>query len=249
MGASASAATAPAFVMTPEVEKSYRDVLGDENFKALTVEQKAALLDKFRGECFKNEAKELTKENATMPKGETEKHEKEITQVALSAEKIEEGLRTVFEKFALFGAGGGKIADAVSGVEIDGSKFSKLCVETKLVDKKLKKTDVDMVFAKVKAKGARKINFIGFQAALREIADRKGVSHDTIVQTILRSSGPDIHGTIAGPARFYDDKSTWGQGVHAHGGPTTLDNRITLSNLADRSEADVRGCKLLSSAA
>jgi hypothetical protein len=33
-------------------------------------------------------------------------------------------------------------------------------------------------------------------------------------------------------------------GIHTHGGPTTIDHAITLSNLADRSSADVRGTKL-----
>jgi hypothetical protein len=34
------------------------------------------------------------------------------------------------------------------------------------------------------------------------------------------------------------------QGVHANGGPTTVDNKITLSSLADRTAADIRGIKI-----
>lgn len=34
------------------------------------------------------------------------------------------------------------------------------------------------------------------------------------------------------------------QGVHAKGGPTTVDNKITLSSLADRTASDIRGIKI-----
>lgn len=44
----------------------------------------------------------------------------------------------------------------------------------------------------------------------------------------------------AEPNKFHDDKSLY-TGTHVQGGPTSVDNVITLSNLADRSSADVRG--------
>ena len=44
----------------------------------------------------------------------------------------------------------------------------------------------------------------------------------------------------AEPNKFHDDKSLY-TGTHVQGGPTNVDNVITLSNLADRSSADVRG--------
>lgn len=44
----------------------------------------------------------------------------------------------------------------------------------------------------------------------------------------------------AEPNKFHDDKSLY-TGTHVQGGPTSTDNVITLSNLADRSSADVRG--------
>jgi len=43
--------------------------------------------------------------------------------------------------------------------EMDGKTFAKMAKDTKILDKKLTATDVDLVFNKVKDKAARKINF------------------------------------------------------------------------------------------
>jgi p25-alpha len=48
--------------------------------------------------------------------------------------------------------------------------------------------------------------------------------------------------TIPDAVAFHDDKNLY-TGVHGKGGPTINDNTISLSNLADRSGADVRGIK------
>jgi hypothetical protein len=45
---------------------------------------------------------------------------------------------------------------------MEGKQWAKLCKDTKLLDKKFTSTDVDLIFAKVKDKGARKINFAQF---------------------------------------------------------------------------------------
>ena len=42
---------------------------------------------------------------------------------------------------------------------MDGKTFAKFAKDTKLLDKKLTTTDVDLAFAKVKEKSERKINF------------------------------------------------------------------------------------------
>jgi hypothetical protein len=46
--------------------------------------------------------------------------------------------------------------------------------------------------------------------------------------------------TIPDAVAFHDDKSLY-TGVHSKGGPTSNNNTISLSTLADRSDADVRG--------
>ena len=52
-------------------------------------------------------------------------------------------LENVFKQFCAFGAGG-------AAAMMDGAKFAKLCRDTKLLDKKLTSTDVDIIFAKAK---------------------------------------------------------------------------------------------------
>lgn len=45
---------------------------------------------------------------------------------------------------------------------MDGKTFAKFAKDTGCVDKALTATDVDLVFAKVKDKAARKINYAQF---------------------------------------------------------------------------------------
>jgi len=42
---------------------------------------------------------------------------------------------------------------------MDGKVFAKLCKDCKVVSKECSATDVDLVFAQVKDKSARKINY------------------------------------------------------------------------------------------
>ena len=43
--------------------------------------------------------------------------------------------------------------------EIDGKTFAKFAKDCKVINKACTATDIDLIFAKVKAKDARKINF------------------------------------------------------------------------------------------
>lgn len=63
-----------------------------------------------------------------------------------------------------------------------------------------------------------------------------------LVDLILKAEGPSSSGTVAQANKFHDDKSLY-TGVYK-AGPSTIDNVITLSNLADRSPADARGRKI-----
>lgn len=42
---------------------------------------------------------------------------------------------------------------------MDGKSFAKMCKDTKLIDKKMTATDVDLIFAKSKTKADRRITF------------------------------------------------------------------------------------------
>ena len=143
-------------------------------------------------------------------------------------------LESVFKGFA----GGAK--------DMDGRQFAKLAKDCHLIDKKLTTTDVDLIFAKVKDKTARKITFDQLQDALGHFATKKGVSKDDVINAIVSAGGPKFEGTKADYVKFHDDKSTY-TGVYQHGGPSTVDaghGKISdISQLCDRSSADVRGVK------
>eukprot|EP01061_Rhynchopus_euleeides_P030249 TRINITY_DN50313_c0_g1_i1.p3 TRINITY_DN50313_c0_g1~~TRINITY_DN50313_c0_g1_i1.p3 ORF type:complete len:155 (+),score=70.13 TRINITY_DN50313_c0_g1_i1:59-523(+) len=146
-------------------------------------------------------------------------------------------LQQVFNSFCAFGAGSGN-----AKAEMDNAKFAKFCKDTKLVDKKFSATDCDLIFSKVKPKGARKISYDCFKnQALVEIAARKGCTKDDVVAKVTNTGGPNSSGTVAESVKFHDDKSQY-TGVHAKGGPTTNDRGTAdLSEITNRGEADVRG--------
>eukprot|EP00961_Rhodomonas_salina_P040696 546870-Rhodomonas_salina.1 len=125
---------------------------------------------------------------------------------------------------------------------MDGKSFAKLAKDTKLLDSRLTATDVDLVFAKVKDKTARRITFSQFMEALVIFAGKKGVDSETVQNKVAASKGPVLSGTVAEANKFHDDKSLY-TGVHAKGGPSTIDtDKIhDISQIMDRSDADVRG--------
>jgi hypothetical protein len=57
--------------------------------------------------------------------------------------------------------------------EMEGKLWAKLCKDCKLMCKALTTTDVDLIFAKVKTKGARKIPFDQFKLACDAVAAKK----------------------------------------------------------------------------
>jgi hypothetical protein len=143
---------------------------------------------------------------------------------------------TLTDIFALF----------AGGKEMDGKSFAKLTKDCNLLDKKLTATDVDLAFAKIKDKTARKINFDQFKKGLAEFATKKGVTVADVEAAILQAGGPKFTGTKADFVKFHDDKTTY-TGVYAKGGPTNVDagkGQISdISQLCDRTSADVRGIK------
>lgn len=129
---------------------------------------------------------------------------------------------------------------------MEGKTLVKVCKDCHLMDTHLTTTDIDLVFAKVKAKGARRINLKEFKAALSEIAHKKKMSIEDLTAKILSVGGPVFTGTKVEKVKWHDDKSTY-TGVYAKGGPTNVDigsGMISdISQLCDRTNADVRGVK------
>lgn len=142
--------------------------------------------------------------------------------------------QAAFEAFASFGTGPQN--------EMDNSHFSKMLKECKIVDAKYTATDVDLLFSRIKSKGARKITFQQMRdLAVPDIAARKKVSPESIIAQISAAS-PASSGTVADAVKFHDDKSQY-TGVYKAGGPTNVDrDPANLSGIVDRrNEADVRG--------
>jgi hypothetical protein len=144
-------------------------------------------------------------------------------------------LETIFNSFCA-----GKKAEMAS------KEFLKSSKDCGLLDKKYVQADADVIFAKVKDKTAKTINYNQFINALKEIAKKKGVTYENVVEAIQKSGGAKYTGTQADYVKFHDDKSTY-TGVYAKGGPTTVDSKggkvSDIAQICDRTSADVRGVK------
>lgn len=79
-----------------------------------------------------------------------------------------DSLEAVFETFAH----GAK--------EIDGKTFAKFAKDCKVLNKAVTTTDIDLIFAKVKDKSARKITFAQFKAALELCAEKRKEDYATL---------------------------------------------------------------------
>lgn len=75
------------------------------------------------------------------------------------------------------------------------------------------------------------------------MAQKKGITPDALSEKIMQAGGITFSGTKAEAVKYHDDKTLY-TGVHGKGGPsTTGDGVADLSQLADRTAADVRGIK------
>lgn len=128
---------------------------------------------------------------------------------------------------------------------MEGKQFAKLVKDIKILDKKVTATDIDLIFAKIKDKAARRISFDEFMNGLDLVAQRKGLTGKQIRDIVSQSQGPILVGTKAEAVKYHDDKTLY-TGVHANGGPSTVDKEkiSDISQLCDRTESDVRGQKL-----
>jgi hypothetical protein len=127
----------------------------------------------------------------------------------------------------------GKVFASYAPCELmDGKTFVKLCKDCKLLNKKFTQTDADLAFAKVVAKGQRRICFEQFEALLAVVADARGTTPDEVHALVGQSSGPVLLGTRMDAVRFHDDKSTY-TGTHVNGGPESV--AVGAGSVADQS--------------
>jgi hypothetical protein len=68
----------------------------------------------------------------------------------------------------------------------------------------------------------------------------QGTSPDDLEVQLLAAGGPKTVATKCEDVRLHDDKTTY-TGVYAKGGPTNVDGAQDISQLCDRSPANVRG--------
>ncbi|KAJ3007381.1 UNVERIFIED_CONTAM: Tubulin polymerization-promoting protein member 2 [Siphonaria sp. JEL0065] len=150
-------------------------------------------------------------------------------------------LRAAFEEFALFGTP--RTAAVPNPVQMDNAKFAKLCRDSGLVDNIcLSLIDVDIIFAKCKQPGKRKLVYADFQRALREIADTRQCDVEHVVAMVV-TAAPEINGTIPQVTELIEkltDTSLY-TGTHkARFDPVTgqglgLDGRDTVNTTANLS--------------
>jgi len=128
---------------------------------------------------------------------------------------------------------------------MDGKTWAKFAKDCKVINKACTSTDIDLIFAKVKVGAARKIDVKQFNTALDLCAEKRKQSRADLDAAILAHGGPVFSGTKAQANKFHDDKSLY-TGVYAQGGPSNVDNDkcVDLSQLADRSNANVPGSKM-----
>lgn len=100
-------------------------------------------------------------------------------------------------------------------VWLDGMGFAKLCRDCHLSDRRFTIQDSDVVFANVMPSGQRRMEFAQFDAALRAIAEKKGVEHSVVRKAVAMVKGPTLVGTKAEAVRFHDDRVQAPQPVYA----------------------------------
>ncbi|TPX44587.1 hypothetical protein SeMB42_g01542 [Synchytrium endobioticum] len=129
-----------------------------------------------------------------------------------------EALRDRYEAFCAFGSSrnlaGAATSIDIGGHQMDNAKFAKFTKDTGIVDKRVTIIDVDIIFNKVKAKGARKLDWETFQDALAHLAEKKYPSlqpeqgFNKLVSDVLASSGPSLTGTAVSKNAAIVDRLT-----------------------------------------
>eukprot|EP00406_Dinophysis_acuminata_P071430 CAMPEP_0179260808 /NCGR_PEP_ID=MMETSP0797-20121207/26530_1 /TAXON_ID=47934 /ORGANISM="Dinophysis acuminata, Strain DAEP01" /LENGTH=418 /DNA_ID=CAMNT_0020968899 /DNA_START=71 /DNA_END=1324 /DNA_ORIENTATION=- len=128
-------------------------------------------------------------------------------------------------------------ASFAGGAEMDGSAFVKCLRGAGILDRSMTTVEADLIFAKHKRTGGRRINFQAFLAALRAVADRKAMPDDRVMELVCVAGGPSYSSGVTqqpdgtGPERFFYDESTY-TGTHKTG-------RVSVPGEGHREFSDV----------
>lgn len=121
-----------------------------------------------------------------------------------------------------------------AGPEMDGTEFSKFCVDCGLIDKGFRKEDIATIFAKVVPRGKRKITlevgkdgFSQFDKLLSLLAEKKKSEVGELFQ-LVASGQKSSSGTKADAVKFHDDKSlyTGAHSANAKHGDTSKEAKV-----------------------
>eukprot|EP00204_Picochlorum_oklahomense_P000638 CAMPEP_0118799868 /NCGR_PEP_ID=MMETSP1161-20130426/1944_1 /TAXON_ID=249345 /ORGANISM="Picochlorum oklahomensis, Strain CCMP2329" /LENGTH=482 /DNA_ID=CAMNT_0006727625 /DNA_START=62 /DNA_END=1513 /DNA_ORIENTATION=+ len=108
-------------------------------------------------------------------------------------------LREAFLKWSMFG---NRDATKMSDDVMTSFAWMKLCRDCGLVSKSASRkkcidsTEADLIFAKVKARGKRKICFSQFIDAVGLVAEKSGRHVMHVIDAILAAQGPVLNGTV-----------------------------------------------------
>ncbi|CAJ1434385.1 unnamed protein product, partial [Effrenium voratum] len=104
------------------------------------------------------------------------------------------------------------------GQEMDNRTWVKCLKDAMLLDEDFTTVDADLIFAKVKGRGSRKIDFGTFKKALSEVAKKwNNMTQEQVEDIICLAAGPHyetsqvdpVADEAHGPARFYYDMTLY----------------------------------------
>lgn len=141
-------------------------------------------------------------------------------------------------------------AHATEGM--DGLQFAKLSKElvSELVKryevKSIDATSVDLIFAKVKTRGQRRIDFNQFVLGIETIGRKMSVSADQVLETVCSIYSTKMvmlslseNRTVSGPARFYYDKRTYtGTQSERQSSASNSGKAVDLSEIVNREKRE-----------
>ena len=154
-----------------------------------------------------------------------------------SSLELESRVHEAFLSFSSFGASKSTPRAVVVGEDGGGlecMRFAKLCRDCGLISRGMNGTHVDVVYAASKPRGARRLDFDHFLAALVLVADRRGQTLDQVANMVANGRGPAVRATRPDFVRQHDDPSKI-IGISSRGGAHCGPVNPSLGTLVARS--------------
>jgi len=101
----------------------------------------------------------------------------------------EDPVAAVFREFCSFGMGSRNSGPPL----MESRQIQKLARDCGLLDKRLTKVDIDLIFTAVKGRGEHRIDYLDFLECVRQWAERKGMTYEDLCDQIANSHGPTLN--------------------------------------------------------